>query len=207
MTKQPETISLADYRKLTATKKQTTQTMSIAAYRRELGINKPNPIDPINLEHRRAVMAALPKVSVHVRSRVMAASSDVYEMLARERARQRQLKNPDRKCKAQPESIFQSDYNIVKEALGWLQYHTHNSKRSNGGFLDNTALNADRTRFLVSELKVGDNKPTEGQLEWAEAWDAWFKFMGIPKENAHVAIWYPEDWGEILAILQGDDNG
>jgi hypothetical protein len=68
------------------------------------------------------------------------------------------------------------------------------------GFPDNFTL---REHVLIfSELKVGKNKPTEKQQEWLELMEAWREFLGVPESNAVVRVWYPEDWVEIVRVLE-----
>ena len=53
------------------------------------------------------------------------------------------------------EKAFQSDVMRVAKMLGWLCYHTFDSRRSASGFPDLVLV---RERVLFRELKVGKNK-------------------------------------------------
>ena len=81
---------------------------------------------------------------------------------------------------------------LVKEAkkLGWLCYHTHDSRRSEKGFPDLTMVRRDR--LLFAELKVGKNEPTSDQQKWLES---------LVRAGPRAFVWRPEDWDKIIEIL------
>ena len=78
--------------------------------------------------------------------------------------------------------------------LGWLAYHTHDSRRSQPGWPDLALVSVKRRRFLVAELKTERGRVAPEQHTWLTALAA----AGI---EAH--IWRPADLldGTILAVL------
>jgi hypothetical protein len=81
----------------------------------------------------------------------------------------------------------------LAELLGWMTYHTHDSRRSNPGYPDLTLVKDDRLLFV--ELKSATGRLTTEQTEWLRA-------LGY---CASVATWRPEQWadGTIEAVLRG----
>ena len=88
------------------------------------------------------------------------------------------------------EEEFQRWCEMVAGARGWTYYHTHDSRRSEGGFLD---LHLARPPvYLVRELKVGTNGLSPEQRLW----------VSLHEKCGHdVAVWRPEDKARILAEL------
>ena len=64
------------------------------------------------------------------------------------------------------EKAFQSDVMRVAKMLGWLCYHTYDSRRSASGFPDLVLV---RERVLFRELKVGKNKLSQSQELWRDS--------------------------------------
>lgn len=85
--------------------------------------------------------------------------------------------------------------NIVRLAklLGWLCYHTHDSRKSTAGFPDLVLVRQYRQpgRALFAELKTERGRLSPAQETWCHA-------LG-----AH--IWRPSDWldGTIERVLRG----
>lgn len=98
---------------------------------------------------------------------------------------------------AMTEAQLQACVERTAQLLGWLRYHTRQSKGSVAGFPDLILLRNDRC--LAVELKSAKGKPTTEQLMWLTAFDA-----------AHVetAIWRPADWhdGTIETALRRVDR-
>jgi hypothetical protein len=92
-----------------------------------------------------------------------------------------------------PENNFQAK--VRKEALanGRLYYHTHDSRRSDPDFPDTVIAWPGNLFFW--ELKVGKNKPTQGQLNWVSILNT--------VSGVHAAVYYPSDWPKMLEILRG----
>lgn len=81
---------------------------------------------------------------------------------------------------------------VVKRAkeLGWLTYHTRDSRKSEEGFPDLVLV---RDRIVWMELKSATGKPTAPQLCWIEALGGVF---------AEVYLFRPADWPQIERVLQ-----
>ena len=97
-------------------------------------------------------------------------------------------------ARAFSEDQLQSQITEAATVLGWLWYHTHNSRRSPAGFPDLVLVRGDRVIF--AELKVWNKKPTEKQERWLGALDA---------TAAEVYVWRPQDWldGTVRDVLMG----
>jgi hypothetical protein len=95
------------------------------------------------------------------------------------------------------EKEFQQMIVDLATYLGYLHYHTHDSRRSVPGFPDLVLIRPVRedrsARLLISELKVGKNTPTPAQRLWLSA----FAACGI-----ETYVWYPRDWDEIVEVLK-----
>ena len=91
------------------------------------------------------------------------------------------------------EADFQASVVELAGVLGWLGYHTHDSRRSCRGFPDLTLVHDDR--LLFAEVKrSGRHKPTGPQTAWLAALDQ------ATRVSAHV--WRPADWSEIERALR-----
>ena len=64
------------------------------------------------------------------------------------------------------EKSFQASVIRVARTLGWLCYHTFDSRRSTSGFPDLVLV---RERILYRELKVGKNKLSQPQELWRDS--------------------------------------
>ena len=87
------------------------------------------------------------------------------------------------------EKAFQSDVMRVAKMLGWLCYHTFDSRRSASGFPDLVLV---RERVLFRELKVGKNKLSPTQELWRDS------IMGA---GGDWAEWRETDMDDIVADL------
>jgi hypothetical protein len=76
------------------------------------------------------------------------------------------------------------------QMLGWLVYHTHDSRHSAAGFPDLVLV---RDRVVFAELKAEKEKISDEQ----EAWLAALGFAG-----AEVFCWRPSDWEVIEEALR-----
>lgn len=77
--------------------------------------------------------------------------------------------------------------------LGYLVYHTYDSRRSQKGFPDLTLVRGDRLLFV--ELKDAKRKVTPEQKVWLAA---------LNETGADVFVWRPKDWlsGQIETVLR-----
>ncbi len=77
--------------------------------------------------------------------------------------------------------------------LGWLCYHTYNSRRSEPGFPDLHMLNG--PRHIVAELKTVKGVVSTAQ----EIWLAAYRAAGV-----EVYVWRPDDWDAVKRVLKGE---
>lgn len=87
-------------------------------------------------------------------------------------------------AKHMTETTLQTRVGQIARELGWLFYHTHDSRRSEPGFPDCVFLHPKGGRLLVRELKDMRRKATPEQLDWL----AGFTHAGID-----AGIWRPID--------------
>lgn len=80
------------------------------------------------------------------------------------------------------EADLQSRVERLARELGWLIYHTHDSRRSQAGFPDLVLVR--RGRLVWRELKTMKGKVTPEQQEWLDA---------LTVANADVGVWRPID--------------
>ncbi len=98
--------------------------------------------------------------------------------------------------KAQYESMSEAQFQKIVEGyakvMGWLYYHTQDSRRSQPGFPDLVMLRGKRQ--VVAELKRQKGaKPSEKQQNWLDG----YKAVG-----AEVYVWRPAHIPEIEEILK-----
>ena len=80
------------------------------------------------------------------------------------------------------------------KALGWIVYHTHDSRRSEPGFPDLILI---RGNVLVAvELKTMKGRVRPEQVLWVEA------FAGVSQVSSMLAR--PSDWEQIERVLRGE---
>ena len=81
--------------------------------------------------------------------------------------------------------------------LGWLVYHTYDSRRSEPGFPDLVLVHPVHG-IIFAELKTARGELTADQR-------AWFAAI-VPHEGVQAHIWRPKDWEsrEIIQRLQGE---
>ncbi len=83
-------------------------------------------------------------------------------------------------------------------ALGWLVYHTYDSRRSASGFPD-LVLARDGV-VVFAELKSEKGRITENQRVWAQAFGEGYT-EGVAGEYCYF-LWRPSDMAEIEKVLQ-----
>jgi VRR-NUC domain len=79
----------------------------------------------------------------------------------------------------------------MAQMLGWLSYHTHDSRRSEAGFPDIVCVRRDRVLFI--ELKTEKGRLSEEQERWLSA-------LGLAGADVHC--WRPSDWPAIEETLR-----
>lgn len=83
------------------------------------------------------------------------------------------------------EATLQAQVITAARAVGWLVYHTHDSRRSQPGFPDLVLVHARQGRVLFRELKAERGRVHPKQREWLEALQA---------AGQNAAVWRPSDW-------------
>ncbi len=91
------------------------------------------------------------------------------------------------------EKAFQAQVLKLAAILGWMAYHTHDSRRSQRGFPDLVLVRGARLIFAELKSESGKVKPEQA------AWIAALQFAG---QMAY--IWRPSDWDRIVATLTND---
>jgi hypothetical protein len=69
-------------------------------------------------------------------------------------------------AKTMTEKALQNQFDALAAALGWRSYHTHDSRRSPGGFPDSCLVHARQRRLLFVELKTMTGKTSTKQHDW-----------------------------------------
>ena len=77
-------------------------------------------------------------------------------------------------------------------ALGWLVYHTYDSRRSSAGFPD--LVLARKGRVLFVEVKSEKGRLTKDQAKW-------LRELGISSQSHEVDVWRPSDMAGIEKAL------
>ena len=88
------------------------------------------------------------------------------------------------------EKQFQSQVIDLAKRLGWLCYHTADSRRSEPGFPDLVLV---KDRILYRELKIEKGKLTSAQKQWGYT---------LLKAGADYAVWRPADMKKIIQTLR-----
>ncbi len=96
---------------------------------------------------------------------------------------------------AMKESELQSKVVALAHELGFLAFHTHDSRRSMPGWPDLALVHPVRPRLLYRELKQQDRYPTADQRKCLAA---------LANAGADVGVWRPLDLLEqrVLAELR-----
>lgn len=104
-----------------------------------------------------------------------------------------------REINAWPEKDFQQRVINLAESLGYLVYHTHDSRRSQPGFPDLVLVNARAKRVPFRELKSAKGRISPDQKLWGE---------DLLQAGADFDFWYPKDWasGKIMNQLKGGNR-
>lgn len=105
------------------------------------------------------------------------------------------------------EADFQKQVTIFAHLHGWkvASFRTVRVQRKDGstfyetpagadgaGWFDLVLVHRKRRMVIAVELKIGKNKKTDAQLDWALCFEA----AGVP-----VYTWKPKDWPEIERVL------
>ena len=101
-------------------------------------------------------------------------------------------------ARSMTEKQLQASVEELARLLGWLVYHTYDSRRSAPGFPD-LVMARDRDRRLIfAELKRERGRCTPDQEDWHNV----INMAGTP-----AYVWRPSDWlsGRIERVLRGED--
>lgn len=91
------------------------------------------------------------------------------------------------------EEAFRQQVRQIARYNGWrLQYHTHDSRRSDPGFPDEVLAHPAKNRIIIVELKAEKGRLTEPQKQWINM----FKNAGY-----EAAVWRPSDMPIIERVL------
>lgn len=82
------------------------------------------------------------------------------------------------------ETALQAQIMALAFDLGWLAYHTHDSRRSNPGWPDLALCHPKRGRFMVRELKKMNGRVSPEQRKWLDA---------LRTADVDARIWRPVD--------------
>lgn len=89
------------------------------------------------------------------------------------------------------EESFQGAVIEYATIMGWLVYHTRDSRRSAPGFPDLTLVRG--SRLVFAELKAENGRIRPEQQVWLQA---------LEDAGQEVHIWRPSQWTEIIEVLQ-----
>jgi len=91
------------------------------------------------------------------------------------------------------ERDFQQMIIQAAELLGWVVYHTYDSRRCTPGYPDLTLIHPGSASLLFVELKTERGKLRPEQRLWLETLQA---------AGVDVRVWRPSDWDTIVATLR-----
>ena len=91
------------------------------------------------------------------------------------------------------ETQLQSSIIELATLLGWLSYHTHDSRHSAKGFPDLCLAHPRTGRLIFAELKSSKGKLTDEQIAWRDA---------LSQGPAEHYVWRPSDWESEEILLR-----
>ncbi len=90
------------------------------------------------------------------------------------------------------EREFQTLVVALAKRLGYLVYHTHDSRKSEAGFPDLVLAGGKLTLFI--ELKAEKGTVSAAQQKWLDA---------LSGSGSAVYLWFPRHWPLIEKVLEG----
>jgi len=87
------------------------------------------------------------------------------------------------------EDEFRQQVEEYAAMLGWLTYHTHDSRKSDKGFPDTVLV---RERLILVEFKIATGKLSREQVAWRDA---------LLAAGQEYYVWKPDSWPEIEGVL------
>lgn len=95
----------------------------------------------------------------------------------------------------EPEKSFLQAVRELARALGYREFHPHDSRRSTPGFPDLVCVKAGYP-VLYIELKSERGRLTAEQQGWLETLRQ--------AQGTRVYVWRPSDWNFIVEVLKGE---
>ena len=96
------------------------------------------------------------------------------------------------------EAAFQSKVLQCVRECGWRYYHTHNSRRSPGGFPDLVIID----RYGLERMIIAELKSSTGKLK--DTQKLWIKELKASPDDLRVFVWRPSHWAAIRNLLHRD---
>lgn len=91
------------------------------------------------------------------------------------------------------EEPFRHQVRQIASMYGWaMQYHTHNSKFSDGGWPDEVYIHPLHSRIIFVELKTNTGRVKPKQKQWLAA---------LHDCGLETALWRPRDIDTIISVL------
>jgi hypothetical protein len=87
------------------------------------------------------------------------------------------------------EKEWQAQVVSLARRLGWMTYHTYDSRRSEPGWPDLVLV---RERMVIAELKTQTGRVSEAQRKWLNA---------LQQAGVETYLWRPSDMGQVAATL------
>lgn len=94
------------------------------------------------------------------------------------------------------EVAFQRQVIQLARLLGWMVYHTLDSRGSSAGFPDLVLVRERDRRLIFAELKTDIGRVRKEQSEWLAALGA------VRSVAVEVYLWRPADLDEIAGVLR-----
>ena len=91
------------------------------------------------------------------------------------------------------EAAFLAQVRGLADVLGYISYHTHDSRRSDPGFPDLVLVHPRTRRIIYAELKTVRGKLRPAQQTWIDA---------LTTVGQEVYVWRPTDWHDIETTLK-----
>ena len=79
--------------------------------------------------------------------------------------------------------------------LGWLDYHTYDSRQCTPGFPDLVLVNRLQKRVIFAELKREKGRIRPAQQEWLDA---------LHEAGQEAYVWRPSEFETVHRILKGE---
>jgi hypothetical protein len=92
-----------------------------------------------------------------------------------------------------PEGVLEDRLRVAAHDLGYLYYHTYNSKRSDPGWLDCALVHPEGSPLYLWELKSADGRVSPAQQRWLDA---------LAQASAiHTGVYVPDNLPQMIDLL------